>query len=260
MVRRTPRSGTRKRRLPSFRPPTSISDYFASIDGLLPPDRRFWYRGHADQRWELKPSALRPVTADTRRRALKLVQEFKRLGVMRLTMPPPANDELQWVGIAQHYGLPTRLLDWTENPAIALYFATRNPDADGEVIILNPIDLNRPIAPREPRIFDPGQDRALIETFFGIGSHPRARKRSVIAINPVYNSERITLQKGTFTLHGDLSAALDATKAPSLVSIPVLKQHKAKLAAELARIGIEEMSIFPEPEHLCAHLRRALGL
>lgn len=238
----------------------SISDFFAAIDGLLPADQLYWYRGHADSGWRLTPAALRLKSEESRKRALALHHEFRRLAVLRLTMAPPASDELQWIGLAQHYGLPTRLLDWTENPAIALYFATLHPDRDGVVYILNPLDLNRRVDPRDPRIFDAARDERLIASYFKLGALQRPRGKISVAINPVYNSERIVLQRGVFTLHGDRDFELDGKQAPSLVALPVSRESKAKLSAELGRIGINEMSMFPEPEHICTHLRRRSGL
>jgi len=255
-----------KRRSASLQAPVyphsinSIGDFFAVIDGLLRPGQLYWYRGHGNPAWTLTPSALRPRMASVRKHALALHHDFRRLSVLRLRVPPPADDELQWIGLAQHYGLPTRLLDWTENPAIALYFATLEPTVDGRVYILNPLDLNRRVDRRDPRVFDAGRDRALIRRYFELGATTNKRGRPTIAINPVYNSERILLQRGAFTLHGDRSFSLNASQAPSLVAIAIPQNVKAKLAAELARIGIYEMSMFPEPEHICTHLRRGLGL
>jgi hypothetical protein len=80
-----------------------------------------------------------------------------------------------------------------------------------------------------------------------------------VAINPVWNSERLMAQKGVFTLHGTTSN-LDLDQAPSLVFIPVLREFKMQLQRDLERIGIDEMSMFPELEHTCRFLRKRAGL
>jgi hypothetical protein len=67
------------------------------------------------------------------------------------------------------------------------------------------------------------------------------------------------MQKGVFTLHGG-RFDLDGGGIPSLVAIPILREHKKRLHAELGRIGVDEMTLFPELEHSCAHLKRKAGL
>lgn len=51
-----------------------------------------------------------------------------------------------------------------------------------------------------------------------------------------------------------------AQLVPSLVGVPILSEHKNKLRKELQRIGVDEMTLFPELEHSCAHLKRRCGL
>jgi len=68
------------------------------------------------------------------------------------------------------------------------------------------------------------------------------------------------MQQGAFTLHGSRKFDLDRRQASSLLYVPILREHKSSLLNELERIGIGEMFIFPEPEHVCAHLRRTAGL
>ena len=64
----------------------------------------------------------------------------------------------------------------------------------------------------------------------------------------------------SFTLHGSREFSLDSEQAPSLVGVPIMRDNKKALLDELQRVGVTEMSVFPEAEHVCGHLRRAAGL
>jgi len=219
-----------------------------------------WYRGHSDLSHSLVPSALRYETEDDRNSALNLLAEFRRVGEIKLQRPPRWDEEFRWVQLAQHYGLPTRLLDWTESPTVALYFACQNPDSDGAVYVMNPIDLNRASFPSRPKILDQHQDSKMIAKYLSLkGSQDGRRRLKTVAINPVWNSERIMAQKGVFTLHGT-EFNLDGNQAPSLVAIPVFQDFKKAIQGDLERIGIDEMAMFPEIEHACRFLKRRAGL
>lgn len=238
----------------------SLSDFFAVFHSLLDPDKVFWFRGHSKLHYTLAPSALRYQDLDARDKALGLVVEMKRFLEMKLPRPPAPDDELGWMQVAQHHGLPTRLLDWTQNAAVALFFACcSNHDTDGLVAILNPIELNQFVDARPPRIFTLHRDAHVIESYLSLDGKFSSRGRRTIAINPAWNTERIAMQQGAFTLHGK-RFSLDKKQASSLIYVPILKEHKASLLSELERVGIGEMFIFPEPEHVCAHLRRAAKL
>ncbi len=239
----------------------SLSDFFAVFHSLLEPKKVFWFRGHSRVDYTLAPSALRYKEADSRERALGLVADMKRFLEMKLSRPPAADDDLGWMQVAQHYGLPTRLLDWTQNAAVGLFFAcSKDLDADGLVVILNPIELNQGVDPRSPRIFNPQKDAQIIRPYFKLGGGVHARGKRTIAINPTWNTERIAMQQGAFTLHGARNFELDRKQASSLLYVPILQEHKEAVLNELERVGIGEMFIFPEPEHVCAHLLRMARL
>ena len=238
-------------------PVTTLGKFFDICQGMLKPDTEYWFRGHAGYGWTLTPSALRYESLEERNRALRLLATFKRYAEIKLPQPPAPHEELKWVQIARHFGLPTRLLDWTRNAAIALYFAclrASHADSDGAVFVVNPKDLNRQADPQNPRIFDAHSDAGRIAKYLTLPGKENSRGPKTIAINPVWNSERILLQQGTFTLHGSREFTLTGEQAPSLVCWRVPNERKEDLLHELERAGINEMSIFPEPEHICRYL------
>jgi hypothetical protein len=197
---------------------SSLSDFFAVFYSVLKPKEIFWFRGHSDLEYKLAPTALRYNTIKKRERALGLVSDMKRFLGMKLTRPPDLEDQLGWMQVAQHYGLPTRLLDWTQNAAVALFFACcDDPDKDGLVVILNPIQLNQAVDPKLPRIFDSDRDGLIIEPYFKLGGRVSSRGKRTIALNPTWNTDRIALQHGCFTLHGSRKFELDRTQASSLL-------------------------------------------
>jgi hypothetical protein len=238
-----------------------LADYFATISTTITTDESFWFRGHSDVSWSLTPHALRFSSLADREKALGLLSEFKRVAELKLPRPPHMNEELRWIQLAQHFGLPTRLLDWTESATTALFFACSRFDRDGFVFILDPVGLNRLSYPRKPRILDPQNDDDTIQGFLHLGANKVKRGKLPIAINPVWNSERLMIQKGVFTLHGSKFDLDDANpRELPLVAVPILGEAKRQLRSELQRVGVDEMTIFPELEHACSHLRCKSGL
>ena len=206
---------------------SSLGGFFDTCKRVLLEDETYWFRGHADISWELTPSALRYKTVKKRDKAIGLLDDFKRYGEIKLPNAPPPDEQLRWVQLAQHYGLPTRLLDWTKNASIALYFACQNspdnPEADGRVIVLNPIDLNRSANPNRPRILNPHNDISLIQRYLNLTGRVRVNGSLNVAINPVWNSERIMLQQGVFTLHGSREFAIKLSQTPLLLCLRIKK-------------------------------------
>ncbi|MGD1096105.1 MAG: FRG domain-containing protein [Bryobacteraceae bacterium] len=103
-----------------------------------------WSRGAGKSTWPLIPKLYRPRR--TIKQLLSAEDEIREEFVRRapgLTTHKPAN-AWEWYFLMQHYGSPTRLLDWTENPQIGLYFAVKDSDGphDAVVWVLDPWWLN----------------------------------------------------------------------------------------------------------------------
>lgn len=107
-----------------------------AIELLSERDSNNWFRGHANANWELIPSVFRPNAEGQFYDEAKLLSEFIRL---HPESKEKHHNTFELLTYAQHYGLPTRLLDWTENLLVALYFACQDEkhlDTDGKLFLM----------------------------------------------------------------------------------------------------------------------------
>lgn len=241
---------------------TSLSSFLAICSTLITGDETYWFRGHSNIAYRLVPSALRFLEETMRNNAIQGVRDVQRVLSYKLPRAPAIAERLKWLQIAQHYGYPTRLLDWTQNPVVALYFACCDQlDKDGLVVVMRPVELNAQVKTDDPRIFDYEQDKLLIDEHLNLdGIEDTKKGKRTIAISPSWDHERIFLQQGFFTLHGSRHFELDSTQASSLTYIAVPREFKQRLISELSRVGMGEMFVYPEPEHTCSYIKRQRGL
>jgi hypothetical protein len=103
-------------------------------------EKALWFRGQSDATWGLIPRIWRKEYSDANEAEMRL--EFESVG-HPLTQSGAVHDKWHWYFLMQHYGAPTRILDWTVNPLVALYFAVRDSEADGAVWVVDPWRWNR---------------------------------------------------------------------------------------------------------------------
>lgn len=117
----------------------------AMYPGSIAARGRYYFRGQGSENWPLMSSFDRWYKSAAKKPASKKVAADRFVALFkdeasRLTPDPGlSNDAEQLLGLAQHYGVPTRLLDWTETPYVAAFFAfsglSLSPDPDHRIAI-----------------------------------------------------------------------------------------------------------------------------
>lgn len=103
-----------------------------------------WFRGESDNMKDPVPPLYPKIFKFEHNVENYLLQSFRRqAGGLALANVPHREDKDLWLFLAQHYGLPTRLLDWTEGALNAFYFAINQDNPNPRVYMLNPRKLNK---------------------------------------------------------------------------------------------------------------------
>lgn len=157
----------------------------------------------------------------------RIFRRFKERALPHLGIKP--ENDWDWLSIAQHHGLPTRLLDWTRNPLVALYFAVeREGTCDSAIYVLQGYEV---LSPRK---------------------HPDPFKYPEVGkFVPNWITPRISAQLGVFTIHPEpekefLSDSLDKLIIPSKI--------RGKLKKIVDTYGINQATLFPGLDGLAKYI------
>jgi hypothetical protein len=212
----------------------------------------YWYRGHAKAEWKLVPSVHRDYDNLSER---SLLTRFLLGAPTRSTKCPALTDSPSWLTLMQHYGLPTRLLDWTASLIAATYFAVsyEPKPGDGAVWILSPGGLNGVSSHKTQAtlVISGPECNALVSAAFNAGSP----NREVLAIVGQDVDMRMTVQQGAFTIHGDDTPLEEQTDAhPFLAKLIIPESAKPTFDEELWVLGVRRAALFPDLANLARDL------
>ena len=238
-----------------------MQEYLVELEGLSDPEAEIWFRGHASQSWQLLGGTFRSSGAHRNEVTMlkRFMQDARQHGIER-----PAN-RWEWVALAQHHHVPTRLLDWSESPLVALFFAAIDhfdipgddrTASDGTVWILNPTGLNK-AAVESAQGLSAGipllglDDMLDAWSPFGDGANPLPHC-AVIAPRAF---PRIVSQVGVFTISAQPDPIEALVGPPVLRSLKVPWHAKNTVRRQLASIGIDDRTVFPELHRLGDRLR-----
>jgi FRG domain len=231
------------------------------------PHLRWWWRGQADKDWTLHPGVYRPTfpeNVEWKRIQLEnhLAQDF-RVESAGLIEGSSGDDKLYF--LEQHYGLPTRLLDWTTNPLGALFVAcSEHEKLDGAVFFMDAYQLavtQNTIAKGYQGVVTmrhPAFQKALQAICAWGKPKPESMFPDfIMALRPDYSDVRIVLQRSCFTFHVPAAPVLTCDHNSTLKKYIIPASSKATLLHELVLMGMDEFTIYGDLDHLALRLRRA---
>lgn len=190
------------------------------------------FRGVKSSEYKLLPrlgrlqSFTNPKMDETDERVM--LDLFKKQAAPYLDERP--DNDWEWMAIAQHHGIPTRLLDWTRNPLIAAFFALEE-EFDGDSAI---------------HVF-----KGKLPAHNPVSDKPFAFKNVMTVLPPVI-TRTITAQSSLYTIHPNPHEPFESEHLDKLV---VPKKSRIDFKKDLYKVGIHKASVYPGLTGLASHIR-----
>ena len=252
----------------------TVEQYLAEIDKVydkfwggnqaadtLKYSSKVWFRGLKDKDYQMLPSLGRsPLNVDYETIYLS---KFKSKAIPYLGFLPayPFSEGLQsywsWLFLMQHYGVPTRLMDWSEDALVALLFAIDVNATPAElakdpvVWCLNPVKLNEAFVFNDiyPKGYIPNVEEDEVYELFGPDNNGFNNKKPCAVYGPL-NNTRIVAQKGVFTIFPYTKPMVKFDQLPDsgqyLTNIIINKDARKSLTEQLRKYGLTNAQLFPE--------------
>ncbi len=235
-----------------------------------------WFRGMSSISYNLVPTLFRNKKAAREGQQAFNALEQKINTLFRNKSIPYLEGKRALSGwellfLMQHYRAPTRLLDWSESPLVALHFATSkalystsSPEESAVVWAINPDNWNNSVMKPTGHqhgtvpVHDVVTEQYKPEIVYSNQEIPP------LAVYGALNNPRISVQKGAFTVFGPTDKPLEdyankLEKPGSLYKIEIPAENVREVAEELVEAGITETSIYPDLEGLSAEIKRVMG-
>jgi hypothetical protein len=254
----------------------SMADYIAFVGSIRSEWSQnrtgsVWLRGVGNrEKHKLVPSAYWHENVDE---AL-LWTEFVWKAPSLLSLQQQPSSDWEWYSLMRHHGLPTRLLDWSENPLVALYFAINASDSKlPSVWLLDPTELNWKSV-EDRAIIYPGGDfsenwlpkkvtKGEPWTFKSDGKSYSNQK--TIAVEPRRTNPRVIAQSGVFTVHGSDATPIDSylehgSRSSGIHRIDIDPRVINDLNAELFSLNIRKGTLFRDLDSLVADIKSSFNV
>lgn len=226
---------------------------FHDLFSTWPSQTRYYFRGVSHSYYDLIPSIGRSTDRTGYYNERRLLKEFKSQSLAYLEKLP--SNDWEWMALAQHHGLPTRFLDWTTNPLVALYFAVKDAiNLDLEVHAPSGYDGSSAfyflIYKTPPLNIDKIKDPISY-----VCKKEERRERTGHALFwPPHTTPRIKAQSGVLTIQHDPNEPFNyGSRLEKYIIPPHLRLEFRKI---LNSYGIHDSSMFPDLDGLASHLKK----
>ena len=246
---------------------------------LMKKNDTWIFRGHRESKWNLQTSLERTMNVyqqpmkDAPQIEAGLLRRFKRESQNYVSKLPLQSNYMEWFALMQHYGAPTRLLDWTYSFFVALFFAVEGADGECAVWAFNSDSVTgklREILPKKDTKCLDEDPNALVADNFENMFMRRRPKALVCTMNPYNFNERLIIQQGVFLCPGDVSKPFERNLS-AVFSKKELRDNLRKyeiaddtklrkeIIQNLRRMNMSRATLFPGLDGFAQSLRDLLA-
>jgi hypothetical protein len=244
----------------------SWAEFDSKIEAMQ--HREWLFRGHSDASWQLTTSLdrmfedVQPIIKNAkgtdRTFARKdheklIIKSFQKNANLYLSFLPSDSLKLEWLAIMQHYGAPTRLLDFTLSPHIAAYFALAAGSGECCVFAVNHLGIKK----QNMRLVSAKTYKEIQSKIF------TSNMRFIAVFDPDYGNERLVVQQGLFLVPSQVNVSFESIlneyqkKAVEDICVKFIIPPDLRLRGleRLREMNITSASLFPGIDGFCKALR-----